>query len=127
MREPEVAIERGRPGSGAFGPLDEYDGALARHVVEPQVTRVVGRAEAVAIDVVHRPATRVVVVHEGIGGARDLRARRPTYIAFERLHSASAWALVIDALPEQADVAALLSGYRLETSIEDFTIYRRID
>jgi hypothetical protein len=46
---------------------------------------------------------------------------------FERLNSVAEWARIIDALPERAEVAELLSGYRLEATIEDFTIYRRID
>jgi hypothetical protein len=58
---------------------------------------------------------------------QDLRRARPTYILFERLRSAAEWARIIDALPERADVAELLSGYRLEATIEDFTVYRRID
>jgi 4-amino-4-deoxy-L-arabinose transferase-like glycosyltransferase len=58
---------------------------------------------------------------------RDLRRTRPTYLLFERLNSVAEWARIIDALPERAEVAELLSGYRLEATIEDFTIYRRID
>ena len=67
------------------------------------------------------PAFRVEAV------VQDLRRTRPMYILFERLRSAAEWARIIDALPERAEVAALLSGYRLETTIEDFTVYRRID
>ena len=58
---------------------------------------------------------------------QDLRRARPVYILFERLKSAAEWARIIDALPERAEVADLLSGYRLEATIEDFTVYRRID
>ncbi len=58
---------------------------------------------------------------------QDLKRARPTYILFERLKSAAEWARIIDALPERAEVAELLSGYKLETTIEDFTVYRRID
>jgi hypothetical protein len=58
---------------------------------------------------------------------QDLRRTRPVYILFERLKSAAEWSRIIDALPERAEVAELLSGYRLEATIEDFTVYRRID
>ena len=57
----------------------------------------------------------------------DLRQRRPAYIIFERLNSTAAWAMVIDALRDESDIKSLLSGYRLETTIEDFTVYRRAD
>ncbi len=57
----------------------------------------------------------------------DLLRTRPVYLVFEQLNSNSAWARVIDALREEADVVRLLSGFRLETTIEDFTVYRRID
>lgn len=67
------------------------------------------------------PAFRVDAV------VADLRRARPVYIVFERLNSAAEWARIIDALPERPEVAALLGGYRLETTIEDFTVYRRID
>ena len=57
----------------------------------------------------------------------DLAAARPSYIIFERLHGQSAMAKSADALPDRPRVQALLSGYRLETQIEDFTLYRRSD
>ena len=58
---------------------------------------------------------------------QDLRRARPVYILFERLRSAAEWARIIDALPERPVVAELLSGYKLEATIEDFTVYRRVD
>jgi hypothetical protein len=67
------------------------------------------------------PAFRVDAV------VRVLRQARPTYILFERLRSPAEWARIIDDLPERAEVAGLLSGYRLEATIEDFTVYRRVD
>ena len=67
------------------------------------------------------PAFRVDAV------VQDLRRARPAYILFERLRSAAEWARIIDALPERAEVAELLSGYKLEATIEDFTVYRRLD
>ena len=56
--------------------------------------------------------------------AAELAARRPVYLIFERLHSAT-FGDAVDRLPERPDVARLLEGYRLETQIEDFTVYRR--
>ncbi|HET9268209.1 MAG TPA: glycosyltransferase family 39 protein [Vicinamibacterales bacterium] len=58
---------------------------------------------------------------------QNLRQARPAYVVFERLRSAAEWARIIDALPQRAEVAELLSGYKLEATIEDFTVYRRID
>ena len=57
----------------------------------------------------------------------DLAARKPRYIIFERLNSASEMGKTADDLPEQADVRRLLSGYQKETQIEDFAVYRRMD
>ena len=57
----------------------------------------------------------------------DLAARKPRYIIFERLNSASEMGKTADDLPEQADVRRLLSSYQKETRIEDFAVYRRID
>lgn len=58
---------------------------------------------------------------------RDLEEARPRYLIFERLHVSSdaAMARTVDSLPNDPDVARLLSGYELETVIEDFTLYRR--
>lgn len=60
---------------------------------------------------------------------RDLEASRPRYLVFERLHVSSVPEMqqVVDGLPQDADVARLLAGYRLETTIEDFAVYRRVD
>ena len=55
----------------------------------------------------------------------DLAARRPVYLIFERLHSASAMGIEADALPERSEVRALLEGYTFEAQVEDFAIYRR--
>jgi hypothetical protein len=57
----------------------------------------------------------------------ELRARRPRYLVFEWLRSESAWARAIDALRQQEPLAALLADYRLETTIEDFDLYRRVE
>jgi hypothetical protein len=57
----------------------------------------------------------------------NLAVRRPRYLIFERLHSRSAMGAAADALPAHPAVAALLSGYSLDTIIEDFTLYRRYD
>ena len=57
----------------------------------------------------------------------DLAASRPRYLIFERLHTGTRMANAVDNLPGDPSVQALLRGYRLETSIEDFTLYRRAD
>lgn len=58
----------------------------------------------------------------------DLRRTRPLYVIFERLHSTSdpRVAAAADVLPAHPQVATLLADYRLETRIEDFTVYRRV-
>jgi hypothetical protein len=58
---------------------------------------------------------------------RELDARRPVYIIFEELHSPSAMGVAVDHLQQDPDVLRLLAAYRLETRIEDFTLYRRAD
>jgi hypothetical protein len=55
----------------------------------------------------------------------DLRARLPTYLIFEQLHSESAMGVAVDALPEHPLIRTLLEQYELDTRIEDFTLYRR--
>jgi len=57
----------------------------------------------------------------------ELAARRPRYLIFERLNSPSAMGKAVDALPGHPAVARLLEAYRLETTIEDFTVYRLTD
>jgi hypothetical protein len=57
----------------------------------------------------------------------DLIVRRPRYVIFERLHSASEMGRAADALEEDPDVVRLLASYRLETRIEDFTLYRLVE
>jgi hypothetical protein len=56
---------------------------------------------------------------------RDLEARRPTLLIFEQLHSGSPMAVAVDALGETPEIRRLLGAYTLETTIEDFTIWRR--
>ena len=56
-----------------------------------------------------------------------LAVSRPRYIIFEQLHGQSAMAKSADALPDDPRVLELLKSYRLETRIEDFTLYRRSD
>lgn len=60
---------------------------------------------------------------------RDLESSKPAYIVFERLHRSSVPAMqqAVDGLPEHPHVQHLLRNYRLETTIEDFTLYRRVD
>jgi len=59
----------------------------------------------------------------------DLAVRRPVYLIFEKLHSSSdaEMAKAVDALLQHPAIVRLLQGYRLETQIEDFTLYRRVD
>jgi len=58
---------------------------------------------------------------------RDLEARRPKYLIFEELHSSSDTGKLIDALQSRDEIKGLLALYRLETTIEDFTVYRLAD
>jgi hypothetical protein len=60
---------------------------------------------------------------------KDLGQAKPRYVVFERLHRSSVPAMqqAVDGLPEHPEVQQLLRDYRLETTIEDFTLYRRID
>src|SRR2546425_1669030 len=53
----EVPVERRHPRTGALGPLDQDDGALALHVLEAEILRLVRGAEPVAVDVVDGAAT----------------------------------------------------------------------
>ena len=54
----------------------------------------------------------------------DLSRRRPRYLIFEQLHSSSEMARSVDALPLRPEVKRLLEPYRLEATIEDFSLYR---
>jgi hypothetical protein len=55
---------------------------------------------------------------------RELASKRPVYLVFERLHTPTRMGVAIDGLLNEPDVLRLLDGYRLETRIEDFTVYR---
>jgi hypothetical protein len=57
----------------------------------------------------------------------SLARARPRYIIFERLHGQSVMAQTADNLPNEPAVQALLREYQLDTQIEDFTLYRRVD
>jgi hypothetical protein len=57
----------------------------------------------------------------------ELEAKRPRYLVFETLHSPSAMGVAVDALPHDPRVRPLLASYRLETRIEDFAVYRRVE
>ena len=61
----------------------------------------------------------------------ELAARRPAYLMFEQLHIRSpggrAMGEIADGLPQHPEVLDLLRGYRFETQIEDFSVYRRIE
>src|SRR5438067_519315 len=72
----ELPIQWWDPRAGALGPFDQDDGALAYHVVEPEVTGLVGRLEAIAVHVVHGAAGAVfVMMHQSVCRARGLHAR----------------------------------------------------
>ena len=58
--------------------------------------------------------------------AAELAERAPRYLIFERLHTSSAMGRAVDALPGDPTLAPLLANYRMETQIEDFTLYRRL-
>jgi hypothetical protein len=58
---------------------------------------------------------------------RDLAERRPRYLIFERLHGTSDMAKAVDHLLDDPTIATLLADYRLETRIEDFTLFGRLD
>jgi hypothetical protein len=54
----------------------------------------------------------------------ELAARRPTYLIFEQLHSRSEMGQMVDSLRARDEVKRLLEPYRLEVTIEDFSLYR---
>jgi hypothetical protein len=53
-----------------------------------------------------------------------LASVRPRYLIFERLNSPSAMGRAADGLPDSPALQPLLRLYRLETRIEDFSLYR---
>ncbi len=57
----------------------------------------------------------------------DLAARRPRYLIFEQLHSSSEMGRQVDSLQSRQDIKRLLEPYRLEVTIEDFSVYRLQD
>ena len=63
--------------------------------------------------------------------AEELEARRPAYLIFETLHIRSPggreMGAIADGLPQNPVLLKLLSGYHLETQIEDFRLFRRIN
>jgi len=58
---------------------------------------------------------------------RELAAHPPRYLIFERLNSTSEMGKTVDALPQDPAVVRLLSRYRFETQIEDFTLFIRTE
>src|SRR5205814_410442 len=75
VTQSKVPIERRRPRARPLGPLDEHDGALARHVLEPDIPGLLGRLEAITIDVVDGGGPSVVVMYQRVRGARRQRPR----------------------------------------------------
>jgi hypothetical protein len=58
---------------------------------------------------------------------QQIAARRPMYLIFEELHTATALGKAVDNLEGDPEIVKLLTNYRQETTIEDFTLYRRMD
>ena len=58
---------------------------------------------------------------------RDLAARRPKYLIFEALHSSSEMGKSVDSLQSRDEIQPLLAPYRLDKTIEDFSLYRLHD
>jgi hypothetical protein len=57
----------------------------------------------------------------------ELAAKRPRYLIFERLNSPSEMGRQVDGLRQDPNVLQLLSSYRFETEIEDFSLYRLVN
>ncbi len=57
----------------------------------------------------------------------DLAARRPRYLIFEQLHSSSEMGRMVDSLQSREEIQHLLEPYRLDATIEDFSLYRLRD
>src|SRR5882762_5314114 len=74
VKELEVPIERWSPSPRPLGPLDQNDGALADHVVEAEIARLVGVAQTVAIHVIEGSGAGVVMMHERVRGTGGPRA-----------------------------------------------------
>lgn len=58
----------------------------------------------------------------------DLRRRQPAYLIFETLHQSkdADMARAVDGLRTNPALEPLLAGYRFETDVEDFHLYRRV-
>src|SRR5439155_16693569 len=84
VTQPQVPIQRRRPCPRPLRPFDEHDSALARHVRESDVPGLVGRLEAVAVDVVDGSGSSFVVMHQRVRGTR--RSRPRAQAAANRLH-----------------------------------------
>jgi Dolichyl-phosphate-mannose-protein mannosyltransferase len=54
----------------------------------------------------------------------DLASRRPRYLIFEALHSSSEMGRMVDSLQSRDEIKQLLEPYRLDATIEDFSLYR---
>jgi len=57
----------------------------------------------------------------------DLSARHPRYLIFEALHSSSEMGRMVDSLQSLPEIRRLLEPYRLDATIEDFSLYRLDD
>ena len=57
----------------------------------------------------------------------DLAERRPRYLIFEELHSSSEMGKMVDSLQSRDEIKRLLEPYRLDATIEDFSLYRLSD
>ena len=56
-----------------------------------------------------------------------LETTRPLYLIFERLQPGQEPGDSVNRLRQQPEIVRLLESYHLETQIEDFTLYRRLD
>src|SRR5882672_2112564 len=82
--QPKMPIEGRSPRPRALRPLDQHDGAFANHVVEAEIACFVRITEAVAIDMVDRCRTGMVMMDERVRRARGTRCG--SQAAADRLH-----------------------------------------
>ena len=57
----------------------------------------------------------------------ELAVRGPRYLIFEKLNTGTAMARAVDSLPDNPLVTSLLRRYERQATVEDFTLYRRVD
>ena len=72
MLQRERHASGGQPVPRSVGPLDQHERPGADDLVEGERIELVGSVEAIEIEVVHRRAWGLVLVHQREGGTRDL-------------------------------------------------------